>query len=295
MEKPLAILFVDICDSTQLYERVGNAEAAQMTWRMLLHLRLVIEVNDGAVIKMLGDGLLAAFPTADDAAWAASTMIASAGFFRLRLRVGVHHGPVIQRSEDLFGDACNVAARVQGIAKPGEALATEAFVELLSPRLQPRAKLLSSVTLRGKSDPIRIHELRPAGTLDEQTVDSTMLGLSVPTQTGGMMSLHLTYKGQELTLNRHLPRLTVGREEGSALRINSRQTSRQHAFIDFSRESFILTDTSTNGTFIRAGGSHPVALRRDATKLVGWGLIGFGAEPMDDGEDHVVRFRCQLA
>jgi pSer/pThr/pTyr-binding forkhead associated (FHA) protein len=90
-------------------------------------------------------------------------------------------------------------------------------------------------------------------------------------------------------------RLNVGRDESSALRILSRQTSRQHAVIDFSRESFIITDQSTNGTFIRSGRSLPVALKRDSTKLVGTGLIGFGAEPEDAEQDHVAAFHCELA
>ncbi len=62
LEKPLALLFVDIADSTMLYERIGDVTAATLTQRVLAHLRRLVDGNGGAVIKSLGDGLLAPFP-----------------------------------------------------------------------------------------------------------------------------------------------------------------------------------------------------------------------------------------
>ena len=295
LEKPLALMFVDIADSTMLYERIGNATAAAMTQRVLAHLRHLVEDHRGGVIKSLGDGLLAAFPVCDDATRTACAMIGIQDQHRLRLRIGIHFGTVIEGIGDLYGDACNVAARVQQIARPGEILATQALVEGLSPDLRGRTKPLSNVAMKGKAAPIRVHQIRADDDI-EDAIESTTLGFSLVTDAGGpMMTLHLAYRGQDITLSRTLPRVTIGREDNSGLRIASRQTSRQHAVIDFTRESFLLTDHSTNGTFIRSGGSPPVGLRRDSTKLVGSGLIGFGAEALDEGQDHVVSFRGELA
>ncbi|WP_451970913.1 adenylate/guanylate cyclase domain-containing protein [Azospirillum endophyticum] len=295
LEKPLALMFVDIADSTMLYERIGNATAAALTQRVLTHLRHLVEDHRGGVIKSLGDGLLAAFPVCDDGVRAACTMIGIQDQHGLRLRIGIHHGAVIEGIGDLYGDACNVAARVQQIARPGEILATQALVDGLSQTLRDRTKPLSNVAMKGKAAPIRVHQIRPDDDT-EDAIESTTLGFSLVTEAGGtMMTLHLSYRGQAITLSRALPRVTIGREDSSGLRIASRQTSRQHAVIDFTRESFLLTDHSTNGTFIRSGGSPPVVLRRDSTKLVGSGLIGFGAEALDEGQDHVVSFRGELA
>ncbi|WP_035692982.1 adenylate/guanylate cyclase domain-containing protein [Azospirillum halopraeferens] len=296
MEKPLAILFVDIADSTPLYERIGNVRAAALTRKMLLLLRLAIEANEGTVVKLLGDGLLGAFSTADDAACAAATMMRFQDVLGLTLRIGLHHGPVVQRQEDLYGDACNVAARVEAMARPGEVLATEDFVDRLTPDQRRHARLLNNVAVKGRSMPLRIHRFHPDGPEDpEDALDSTTIGFTMndlAALTAPDMVLHIDYRGTRLTVGRDRPRLGIGRGEGAGLRIPSRRTSRQHATIDFSRESFILTDQSTNGTFVRAGDSRPVALKRDSTKLVGSGLIGFGAEPADAGEDHVAAFRC---
>ena len=296
METPLAILFVDIADSTQLYERVGNVEAAALTQKMLRHLRLAIEKNHGQVIKMLGDGLLGAFPAAEEAGWAAIAMIESQAVFRLQLRVGLHFGPVVQRQDDLYGDACNVCARVEALAKPGEILATEDFTLLLSERLKRRTKPLNNISVKGKAAPLHIHQLCTTEVADQPMDSMTVAAVSLPDfQAQSRLTLHVAYKGAVHTLDAGHQRLSVGREETSALRILSRQTSRQHAVIDFSRESFIITDHSTNGTFVRSGRSLPVALKRDSTKLVGVGLIGFGAEPEDAEQDHVATFRCELA
>lgn len=296
METPLAILFVDIADSTQLYERMGNVEAAALTQKMLRHLRTVIEGKRGQVIKMLGDGLLGAFPSAEDAGWAAITMVESQAAFRLQLRVGLHFGPVVQRPDDLYGDACNVCARVEALAKPGEILATEDFVLLLSEGLTRRTKPLNNIAVKGKSAPLRIHQLCITDVADEPSDSMTMAAVSLPDLSArSRLTLHVAYKGTVHTVDAVQRRLSVGREESSTLRILSRRTSRQHAVIDFSRESFILTDHSTNGTFVCSGDSLPVALKRDSTKLVGSGLIGFGDEPEHPDQDHVAAFRCELA
>ncbi|QCG98940.1 adenylate/guanylate cyclase domain-containing protein [Azospirillum sp. TSA2s] len=288
-------MFVDIADSTMLYERIGNATAAALTQRVLSHLRRLVEEQRGGVIKSLGDGLLAAFPVCDDSARAACAMMGIQDQHGMRLRIGIHFGAVIEGVGDLYGDACNVAARVQQIARPGEILATQALVDGLSPDQRSRTKPLSNVAMKGKAAPIRVHQIRTADEADD-AIESTTLGFSlVPEASRSMVTLHLSYRGQDIAMSRGLPRVTIGREDSSGLRIASRQTSRQHAVIDFTRESFLLTDHSTNGTYIRSGGSPPVVLRRDSTKLVGSGLIGFGAEALDESQDHVVAFRGELA
>ncbi|SMH58369.1 adenylate/guanylate cyclase domain-containing protein [Azospirillum agricola] len=292
LEKPLALLFVDIADSVMLYERIGDATAASLTQRILARLRRLVDGNGGGVIKSSGDGLLGAFPAADDGVRAALAMMAVQDEYGLRLRAGLHFGPVIAGTGDLYGDACNVAARVQQIARPGEILATEALAALLSPALMARTRLLGNVAIKGKAAPVRVHRIRPAGEPDEAP-DSTTLGFSMVPGTA-MPTLHLSYGGQTILMSPTLPRVAIGREAGSGLRIASRQASRQHAVIDFSRESFLLTDHSSNGTFIRSGGSPPLVLRRDSTRLVGHGLIGFGAEALDARQDHVVAFRGEL-
>ncbi|QCO15810.1 adenylate/guanylate cyclase domain-containing protein [Azospirillum brasilense] len=296
MEKPLALLFVDIADSTLLYELAGDRKAAALTQRVLEGLRRIVGENGGAVVKSLGDGLLACFPASDDAARSALAMMERQGDFGLRLRAGLHFGPVIAGPGDLYGDACNVAARLEAIARPGEILASDDLVDRLSPALRKRARLLNSVSVKGKAAPVRVHQIRDGDATPEAEDNATVgLPLSEPGSGRGLPSLRLSGRGADATLTPLLPRVTVGRDEGCGLRIPSRRTSRQHAVIDFSRGGFLLTDHSTNGTFIRTGESPSLLLRRDSTKLTGRGLIGFGGEPLRPDEDHVLAFQVGSA
>ncbi|MCW2245980.1 class 3 adenylate cyclase [Azospirillum fermentarium] len=296
-----ALLFVDIADSTPLYERLGDAAAAALTRKMLRHLRLVIDVNGGQVIKVMGDGLLAAFPGADDAVWAAGTMTASQETLGLNLRLGLHYGTAIQGDGDLYGDACNVAARVEALARPGEALATDTLVRRLSPTLAARAVPLKAVRVKGKTAPIHIYSLTPAVPEAEEpptTGNGPTIGLARSPGPGFQTAearLHLSYRGRNILLLPGQPRLTIGRDDISTLRILSRCTSRRHAVIEYSRGAFIVTDHSTNGTYLQAGAARPVAVVRDHARLVGAGLLGFGAEPGGEDEDHVVAFCCETA
>ena len=90
-----------------------------------------IEAHEGRVFKEIGDGVLAEFPSAVGAALAAEairTRLRSSDI-GLELRIGLHLGDVMVRDEDLFGDGVNVAARLQGEAKPGEILTSSVFAE----------------------------------------------------------------------------------------------------------------------------------------------------------------------
>ncbi|CAK0747186.1 Adenylate cyclase, class 3 [uncultured Gammaproteobacteria bacterium] len=291
-EKNLAILFVDIVDSTRLYERMGNVQATSFTQNILQKLRLIVDNNRGTVVKSLGDGLLCIFASADQAATSAQAMIDSQDSFNHKVRIGIHFGTAIQRGGDVFGDAINVAARVESLAKPGEILATEDLVQSLSLGLRSLAIKIDSTVVKGKTVPIGIFHLRPPGSLDD-SVESTIIGLDLFKDSA--ITLHLDYMGMEFTISRMSPKLRIGRSDECEIKVASRQASREHGSIEFVRESFIISDHSSNGTYIATGDTHPILLRRDSTKLVGKGLLGIGTLPDPAVPECVIRFWSDLA
>ncbi|NUB22161.1 adenylate/guanylate cyclase domain-containing protein, partial [Azospirillum formosense] len=123
MEKPLALLFVDIADSTLLYELAGDRKAAALTQRVLEGLRRIVGENGGTVVKSLGDGLLACFPISDGATRAALAMMERQVEFGPRLRAGLHYGPEIAGPRDPSGTTSTVADRRESIAPPGVTVA----------------------------------------------------------------------------------------------------------------------------------------------------------------------------
>jgi class 3 adenylate cyclase len=123
----LTFLFTDLKGSTALYERIGDLNAFALVQRHFERLLDVTVRHRGAVIKTLGDAVMAAFQTPADAVAAAIAMREEIGRFNtlqpgqdLILKIGIHSGPSIavtlNERLDYFGQTVNIAARVQGIA-----------------------------------------------------------------------------------------------------------------------------------------------------------------------------------
>jgi len=296
MERNLAIMFVDIVDSTRLYERLGNIQAAALTQGALEQVRGIVTAHHGSVVKSLGDGLMCTYPHPDQLCLAAAAMIECQPGLGVGLRVGGHYGPVVCQDNDIFGDATNTTARVQSLAKPNEILVTGAVVERLSSLLRLRMRLIDSTTVKGKTLPISIFQFRPREEEDD-SIEATISGVdlfSVPE--APPLTLALRYLDQTLEVSRYRPKVRIGRDGDNDIRILSKRASRGHGSIEFERESFLIKDHSSNGTFIKVGDASPLVLRRDATRLVGEGLIGFGAAPGEDGpgQEHVAWFRSSV-
>ncbi|MEI7609485.1 MAG: adenylate/guanylate cyclase domain-containing protein [Rhodospirillaceae bacterium] len=299
MELELAILFVDVCDSTRLYESFGNVKAAEVIGALLGRLEKEVAGAGGRVVKSLGDGLMCVFSEPEAACRAATRMMAVAGgakvagqgSVRLDLRAGIHFGSVVSSGGDVFGDAINVASRVEAMASPSESLITEAAVNRLSEPMRSRCLPIETTRVRGKSAAIRVFALHKQSAEDSLTERTVRGGsLSADAIRAANFTLRLVYRGRERLVNLGSPKLTIGRHEGCDIVIQSRLASRQHGAVEFSRDSFVLTDHSSNGTYIRIGENPPIPLCREAAKLVGRGLLGIGAVPERPEQDHVIGF-----
>ena len=76
----------------------------------------------------------------------------------LAIHVGCHYGSTIESGGDLYGDAVNVAARVAGVAKVGQIIATQDVIARLEASLQEKTRMLDRVAVKGKREPVQIHE-----------------------------------------------------------------------------------------------------------------------------------------
>jgi class 3 adenylate cyclase len=132
--KNLAMVFSDLQASTALYERVGDIRALELVRAHFEKLNDVVRRHRGAVVKTIGDAVMAAFGEPDAALAAAAGMNRAvrkidADGEMLNLKIGVHAGSCIaiqtNHQIDYFGSAVNVAARVQGVAHGGEIVVTD--------------------------------------------------------------------------------------------------------------------------------------------------------------------------
>ncbi len=135
----VTILFSDLAGSTAMYEQVGDAPAYGKVRRHFDYMTGHIAGNDGALVKTIGDAVMAVFSTPADGVRAALEIQRHLGEFNASLpagtapviiKIGLHHGPAIAINAndllDYFGRTVNIAARVQRESRGGDVLITEA-------------------------------------------------------------------------------------------------------------------------------------------------------------------------
>ncbi len=166
-------------------------------------------------------------------------------------------------------------ARLEALARPGEALASGDLVTALPAPLRARAELFDSLVVRGRSTPTSVWRLRLA-----PEVEATVLrGVEVGGVARRMLKLRYGSRTLELSTSGSL---VIGRDEACDLVVRSPLCSRRHAVIGFARDRFVIEDRSTNGTWLQPAHGEPIFLRRDRASLHGRGMIGLGIEPMGD-------------
>jgi len=170
----LTFLFTDLKGSTELYERIGDLAAFDLVRAHFQVLNQIVAAEAGAIVKTIGDAVMATFPTPDRALAAALRMREAMrklndgrGREDLLLKIGIHEGPclavVLNDRQDYFGTTVNVAARVQALADSRAILATRPVVAdphasqlLATSGLNPTAQRRA---LRGIADEVAVYEI----------------------------------------------------------------------------------------------------------------------------------------
>ncbi|MEY2404073.1 MAG: hypothetical protein QOD38_1624 [Acidimicrobiaceae bacterium] len=124
------VLFTDIVGSTERAVALGDTAWRQLLDRHDIRAAEAIEGSGGRLIKTTGDGLLATFDGPSRAIDATHAIQAATTSLGLQIRAGVHTGEVERRGNDVSGIGVHIAARVAGLAQPGEILATRMVRDL---------------------------------------------------------------------------------------------------------------------------------------------------------------------
>jgi adenylate cyclase len=287
-----AILFADVSGSTKLYETAGNAVAHAAVESCVEIMRQKTVAAKGRVIKTIGDEVMAAFRSADDAADAAIEMqlaiseLPPVGNATLGIRIGFYYGPVVESDGDVFGDAVNLASRLAAVATKGQIITARESVMMMSPMLKASTRAITTIQVKGRAQEIQVYEL-----LWQQSEDMTTLashkGVFKPRHT----TLRLKMQDIEVVLSAERPSLAMGRDPSADLVIRERMASRAHGKIERRLDKFVLTDHSANGTFVTIEGDKEIILRREEFTLRGHGWIAFGQSR--NGATDVVEFFCE--
>ena len=270
-------MFADVSGSTSLYEKLGDQRAMAAIDSVLSELRKSTVLQNGHVVKTIGDEIMAVFPSVDAAMQAACDMqsrvaaIPQGGNTRLGIRVGFHYGPAIEEKSDYFGDAVNTAARMAGLAKSGQIITSGPTVDALSPLLKASTREIDALQVKGKQDEIRIFEV-----IWHDSADLTAMADRDQAVNTTASSLALTYAGVTLKLGADQKSVSLGRDAGNEMMVPDKMASRVHCKIEFRRGNFFLVDQSTNGTYVTVEGDAEILLKREQIMLRGRGVICLG-------------------
>jgi class 3 adenylate cyclase len=166
--KLAAILVSDVVG----YSRLAGADED----RILARLRAlrsdlidpIISVHHGRIVKRTGDGSIIEFRSVVDAVRCAievqnGMVERNAGVppeKRIEFRIGIHIGDVVEESDgDLMGDGINIAARLEGVAKPGAICLSEDAYRQVKSRLDLKVSDLGATPLKNIAEPVRVYSL----------------------------------------------------------------------------------------------------------------------------------------
>lgn len=291
----LAVLFADVCDSTTIYESIGDAQALAAISGLFNVLTGKVAAHGGKIVKTLGDGMVCQFGEADRAFRAACDIQEAAAAAEagegptLTIKVALNWGPVVTEHGDVFGDTVNVCARLTGLAGPHQVLTTRETIDALSPGLRASSRELYPLKVRGRVEEVKVCEVLWRADPD---VTEAFSGSQLNAAIAGDWVLKLAYGGDIVVVDLAAS-VKLGRDKGNDVVVNSTKASRVHARIYGRGGNFVIADQSSNGTFVAIDGiTRELALRREEAVLGERGFIGLGGPASGNG-DHVLRYRLE--
>ena len=292
----VAVVMADISGSSALYDDVGDVDALRQVGICLDNMMAIVEREGGTFIRSKGDDVLAIFDDPGAALQASRAMLAlkTTGQTSLAFHLGASFGNVIRARDDIFGDSVNTAARLGSMAKPGELLASDSFVERLPEADRRRMHPLDTITFKGKDAATGVFAL-----LEEGTQLRTVIGKS-PAVTDARkasrpvpaVTLTLLYADQAFACPERKI-LSIGRAADNDIVIEHPWISREHAKVEVRRGKVQLTDQSTSGSFVSTQDGYEFLLKRETVLLTGSGTISPGV-PATAPEAEVIRYEVSF-
>ncbi|WP_298436126.1 adenylate/guanylate cyclase domain-containing protein [Ottowia sp.] len=312
------ILFVDLTGSTAAYQAVDGAQVAAAISKVTAWVGRVCEAHAGRVIKFLGDGVLAQFDDSVAAVRAAIFMQRSHSeriqswpeALRMPLKVGISTGAVVQLGGDTYGDTVNLASRLSDMAGPHAIWANETVIE----RIRAERQITAGPGTEGEEDALNAVRYRSLGMMrirgldqaqsvfqvewnedvstDLLTVRGTLTGSDKLIEpAGAKLGIALAWLGYAKVFSSKDMPVEIGRIPNCAFVVGDQRVSRQHARLEWINGAFVLTDTSSFGTWVRFvdAADAEVQLRRNQCVLHSTGEIALGS-PFSDFSAPVVAF-----
>jgi adenylate cyclase len=170
-----AIMFTDMVGSTASAQ-ANEAEALRLRDEQASLVRPLFTAHQGREIKSMGDGFLSEFGSALRAVQCAIDIQqhlhernSQPGVTPIRLRIGIHLGDVEQRETDIFGDAVNIASRIEPLASPGGVCISGEVFSQVRNKIPNKMEKLPPTPLKGVVGSIDIYRVLLPWSVHEMT------------------------------------------------------------------------------------------------------------------------------
>ena len=167
-EGTVTIMFTDVEESTRLLSTRGFTASHEIMKAYETIIDDKVGQHAGRRIKGLGDGFMISFGSARHGVECALDIQHAIAEYskqnperKLRIRIGLNTGEVVEEGGDIFGAGVNVAARVAGKAKGGEILVSDIVRQLVGPVAEMKFEFRGRYKLKGFPDRWRLHEVLP--------------------------------------------------------------------------------------------------------------------------------------
>jgi class 3 adenylate cyclase len=289
-DKEVTVMFADIVGSTRMYEIMGDKVAEALISNTLEQLSVFVTQSGGKIIKTIGDEIMCRFPQADDAITAAKDMhtflsekSAPSTNYKIAIRIGAHHGPIIENNGDIFGDTVNIAARVASIARGGKTMVTSYTHDQLPKACQERCQHFTRTNVKGKEQSIDVFDVAW-----EQTDELTQI---IGNHVVNAIKKNLTIEYRGSIIHMSLGTITstlIGRGQGCDLVIPSTHASREHCRIEYNQGKFTFSDNSANGSYVKHNQTE-LFFHQERIPLLGEGIISLG-EPSANNSAFLLKY-----
>ncbi len=291
-------MFADVAGSTAMYENMGDELARERISKALNTLISISRRHNGKLVKTIGDEILVFFTDADMAVLAAKIIQETMEDDRspetigVSIRIGMQYGSAILENDDIFGDTVNVAARIASMAKARQILCTQEIAFLVkSAELSNNMRPYDRLRVKGRNEQLDVYLF----TWEQEgdiTNMATASSFTNPARYDQAQKLTLTYETKPHEISSDTTSFILGRGKDCELVINGDLISRYHSKIEHRRGKFIITDQSTNGTFVRTSEGQDIFLRREEFTLFGSGYISPGKK-VDLNDQNVINLLCE--
>ena len=169
----ISFMFSDLVGSSEMFGRLGDAEAYHMVREHFAVLSDIVRKHEGSIVKTIGDGIHAAYLTPDNALAAAIEMQQAIpeinqrlGHSEVSIRIGLHLGSSIAVTLndrlDYYGEVVNLSARLEGQGEAGDITMSQTFSEdpAVAEILQDYKLSSRETRVKGFADPVAIVQIK---------------------------------------------------------------------------------------------------------------------------------------